>query len=113
MTSVLHTSSVHEQKTPITQDTAADGMSAVRRSLERREILQAAVNIIMSSWMESTQSQCQCYIKRWHTFCNERNKDPYYTNEAEILEFLAAMHDKHMSYSTMNTAKPAISTFAV
>ena len=42
-----------------------------------------------------TQSKYQSCVKRWHTFCNERNKDPYYTNEAEILEFLAAMHDKH------------------
>ena len=100
----LHTSPIHEQKTPTTQDTAPDGMSAVRRSLERRGISQSAVNIIMSSWRKSTQSQYQSYIKRWHTFCNERKKDPYYTNEAEILEFLAAMQDKHLSYSIINTA---------
>ena len=52
----------------------------------------------------STQSQYQCYIKRWHTFCNQRNEDSYYTNEDEIPEFLAAMHDKHLSCSTINTA---------
>ena len=73
------------------------------------EEFRSLLNIIVSSWRKSTQSQHQCYIKRWHTFCNERNKDPYYTNEAEILEFLAAMHDKHLSYSTINTAKSAIS----
>ena len=92
------------QKTPTTQDTAADGMSAVKRSLERKGISQSASIIIMSSWRKSTQSQYQCYIKRWHTLCNEQNKDPYYTNEAEILEFLAAMHDKHLRDSTINTA---------
>ena len=112
-TSRLHTSPIHEQKTPTTQDTPADVMSAVRRSLERSGISQSAVNIIMSAWRKSTQSQYQCHIKRWHTFCNEQNKDPYYTDEAEILEFLAAMHDQHLSYSTINIAKSAISTFAV
>ena len=45
------------KKPPTTQDTAADGMSAVRKSLERRGISQCAVNIIMSSWRKSTQSQ--------------------------------------------------------
>ena len=55
-TSRLHTSPIHEQKTPTPQDTAADGMSAVRRSLERRGISQSAVNIIMSSMMEKTDS---------------------------------------------------------
>ena len=49
--------------TPITQDTTADGMSAVRRSLERREISQSAINIVISSWRESTQSQYKCYIR--------------------------------------------------
>ena len=46
----LRTSSIHEQKTPTTQYTAADGMSAVRTSLERRGISQSGVNIIMSSY---------------------------------------------------------------
>ena len=42
ITSRLRTSSIQEQKTPTTQETAADGMSAVRRSLEKRGILQSA-----------------------------------------------------------------------
>ena len=110
----LHTSPIHEQNHPLHKILQLmHGMSAVRRSLERRGISQSDVHIIMLSWRKSTQSQYQCYIKRWHTFCNERNKDPYYTNEAEILEFLAAMHGKHLSYSTINTAKSAISTFAI
>ena len=113
-TSRLHTSSIDEEKKNTPQDTAADGMSAVRRSFEMRGISQSAINIVISSWKESTQSQYQCYIKRYSiTFCNELNKDPYYTNEAEILDFFSAMHDKHLSYSTINTAKSAISTFAV
>ena len=73
------------------------------------EEFRSLLNIIVSSWRKSTQSKHQYYIKRWHTFCDELNKDPYYTNEAEILEFLAAMHDKHLSYITINTAKSAIS----
>ena len=46
-------------------------------------------------------------------YCTKREVDPFSTTVIEVIEFLAELfYDKQLSYSTVNTAKCAISKLA-
>ena len=69
------------------------------------------MSMIMSSWRESTQKQYLTYIHRWIIFCRERNYDVFTSNVTYIIEFLGILFQDGLSYSSINTARSAISAF--
>ncbi len=85
-------------------------MQGVRQALKGQGFSVRATTIIISSWHEATQAQYTTYIKRWQVFCNEWQVNP--TNQSlsnNILDFHSNLFDSGLSYSTLNTARSALS----
>ena len=68
-------------------------------------------NVILSSWRDGTKEQYETYLKQWVEFCTARNADPHKSSLSLGLDFLHALHMKGLSYSAINTARSALSSF--
>lgn len=63
----------------------------------------------MQSWSANTHKQYQPYVAQWLEFCRGRETNPYDPPIGTVLDVLVTLHDKGLKYSTLNTAKSAIS----
>ena len=50
---------------------------------------------------------------QWIVFCSTRKSDPYNPPLTAVLDFLVSLHDKGLSYTTINTARSAISAITI
>lgn len=100
-------------ETPATRQATTDSMSVVRKSVENQGISAAAADIIMQSWRQSTKKQYVSYINRWLVFCGEKQADSIRPPVGVAIDFLTDLYGKGHSYSAINTARSALSTFLV
>lgn len=63
----------------------------------------------MQSWSDSTHKQYQTYIAQWLEFCSGRESNPYDPPIGTVLDFLVTLQEKGLKYSTLNTARSAVS----
>ena len=64
----------------------------------------------MSSWSNSTLKRYATPINRWFQYCSLHHIDPFKANYVQAVEFLSDMfHERNLGYSTMNTARCALS----
>lgn len=63
----------------------------------------------MSSRRDGTKSQYQSYINKWSKFCSTANCDFFNPPIAKIIEFLTELFQLGLSYSTINSARSALS----
>ena len=108
--------SLQREGTSVAQNSSVDGMSAVRRSFEKKGISDEVTEILLASWKDSTKSKYNSYIKRWYSLCSERNINSYCPDDTDVLNFLADMHGSNLGllgYSSINAARSALSTFVL
>ncbi|XP_066015488.1 uncharacterized protein [Pocillopora verrucosa] len=96
--------------TPITGETDSLGMSFERKIFEDRGFSKKTTDIIMHSWRDSSRKQYDVHIRKWILLCSARKIDLIYTNITDALEFLAAIFDQKLSYSSINSACSTLST---
>ena len=96
---------------PSEESVKDDGMSIVRQCFRAKGISEQASNILMQSWRGSTKKQYSCYIKQWITFCLEKQVDTTSPHVNSVLDFLTELYNKGLTYSAINTARSALSTF--
>ena len=84
-------------------------MSVIRQSLQSKGIPPHTLNIIMSSWRESTQGQYGTYLQKWQNFCSRRSVDPISPTINQVLEFFTELYDNNCGYSALNSARSALS----
>lgn len=63
----------------------------------------------MSSWRKNTKKQYSGHLNKWTEFCSERDADPFCAPVNICLDFLVSLYEKGLSYSSINTARSAIS----
>ena len=85
------------------------GMSVIRESLQSKGIPPHTVNIIMSSWRESSQRQYGTYLQKWQNFCSPQSVDSISTSINHVLEFFTEFYDNNCGYSALNYARSALS----
>ena len=51
------------------------------------------------------------YIKKWTKFCAERQADQFLPLVVDVLDFLTELYEKGLTYSAINTARSALSSF--
>ena len=90
------------------EKTVSDGVSCLRNSFTSYNMSGDIVHTLMASWCSSTQKQYKTYIVQWLKFCSERKINCYSPQTGEALDFLAGLYDKHLTYSTVNTARSAL-----
>ena len=99
-------------KLPLTsscEQTTSNALSYIRKSFKSRKLSEKSVDIIMSSWRQSTKKQYSTYINRWISFCNERKIDTFQTPIEYFVEFLIELYKSGLSYGTLNSARSALS----
>lgn len=97
--------------TPLKRPATNDGMSVVRKHFTARGISESATNLLMQSWRSGTKKQYSCYIKKWELFCAQRKTDCVQPPIEEVLDFLTELYSKGLTYSAINTARSALSTY--
>ena len=89
-------------------------LQVMRQHFENRGLSRRTVDIIRASWRASTCKQYQVYITQWRRFCHSRNTSYLQAEVETVLEFLSSLfHDRNLSYSAINTARSALSTFLI
>lgn len=86
------------------------GMQIIRKSLEGENISGHSADIILASWRSGTQKQYQTYINKWLNYCCERELDSLHPSLADVIQFLTSLFERSLSYSSLNTARSALST---
>ena len=88
-------------------------MSPVWQSIQDRGISDSATRLIMASWRKGTKKQYGTYIKKWTNFCCHRQIDHIQPTIAEVLDFLTTLFEQGLTYSAINTARSALSSYIV
>ncbi|CAB4039512.1 Hypothetical predicted protein, partial [Paramuricea clavata] len=97
------------QSSSTSGSTEVYGMQVIRRSLCESAIPTDIINTIMHSWRDSTHKQYGNYINKWLQFCVQGSYDPLHPTIKCVLMFLHSLYNKGISYSSLNTARSAIS----
>lgn len=84
--------------------------SHIRRILQSDGVPKKASEVIVKSWKCSTKKQYHSYIAAWHKFCKGTD-NPVNPSINTILSYLTVLYEKGLGYSSINTARSAISTF--
>ena len=94
-------------------ETEAPGMQIIRRSLEEADIPPDVTDVIMHSWRRSTHKQYDHYIAKGVQFCSQGTGDHLRPTVKGLLMFLHSLYWKGMSYSSLNTARSAVSNLDI
>jgi len=86
------------------------GMQIVRGHFLNHSVPPQITDIIMSSWKPGTQKQYNVYLHKWANFCAQRQVNSLSPTVTYILRFLHTLYQQDLSYSTLNTARSALST---
>ena len=98
---------------PLGQEAAVDGMFLIRSALNDKGFSLQSIDIILKSWRDSTKKQYLTYVHKWIQFCNMHNLNIFTADIAHILGFLTDLVNTGLTYSAINTARSALSSFLV
>ena len=88
---------------------APSRMACVRRSCSAEKLSDRVINIIRSSWRQSTEAAYSSAWKLWACWCAERHIDPFSAPLKEILKFLSDQFEMGKQYRMINSIQSAIS----
>ena len=84
-------------------------MSIIWLSLRDRGIPQQTARTIIASWRDSSKKQYLASIRQWGRFCVIRKIHPCRASVLDGLNFLQYLFNLSVSYSSINTARSALS----
>lgn len=83
--------------------------NALRKAFELRGVPIEAIDIMISSLMESSIKQYNSCLKKWWKYCKNDNVNSYKGTITEILKFLMKeFQSNKASYGTLNSCRSAI-----
>ena len=104
-----HSSTQKKQNTPSAPKIKIDGLFIIRKKFIREGLSRKLIDIIMQSWRDSSIKQYKVYLNRWILFCEDNSLDPLERNDLLALEFLRKLLKQGYSYSSINSARSALS----
>ncbi|XP_039764889.1 uncharacterized protein LOC120637233 [Pararge aegeria] len=81
----------------------------IRRSLLRRDVPLATVNIMLASLAESSIKQYDVSIKKWFVHCTRYSINMFEASVPEVLNFLTSLFNGGSQYGTLNSCRAALS----
>ncbi|KAJ8020009.1 hypothetical protein HOLleu_41830 [Holothuria leucospilota] len=96
--------------TPTLPKSSITGLPLIRRSLQMSGISEDATAIVLASWRQATQKQYRCYHDKWTHFCRDKEINVLRPSVKQVLEFLTMLFRSGLSYSSINSARSALST---
>lgn len=97
------------ETSPIKENPESVSLSFMRRLYKNRGFSERATNIVLQSWCQSSQKQYDAHIRKWLHFCTKRQADPTHPTLSMAVDFLTTLYDKGLSYSSINSARCALS----
>ena len=97
--------------TPLKEEIDYADMSPVWQSIQDRGISEAAAKLIMASWGDRTKKQYSTYLTKWQKFCNQRQISHIQPSVVSVLDFLTLLYQQGLTYSAINTARSALSSY--
>lgn len=85
------------------------GGNYIRKAFALKGMSQDAIELAVSSITNSTLRQYESHLRKWHEFCQQKQRDPFAINMKEIQDFLTAEYVKGASYGTINSYRSALS----
>ena len=64
----------------------------------------------MVSWRKGTKKQYIPYLMRWEEYCKREHIAPHNPGKVKAIEFLRELYEEGLGYSTINTARSALSS---
>lgn len=107
----IHASQKHDSST--SRYSEINDMSRVREIYRQQGFSRKTVAILMASWRSSTKKQYQSFIKRWIQYCNKRKISFVQPDLDDVLQFLTELFESGLSYSSINTARGALSALGI
>lgn len=104
-------SSSEREHSPTQPSTTINGMQSIREQLIEHNIPGDIADVVMCSWRTGTQKQYDVYIKKWQAFCFEEKINSLQPSVNNVLKFLHGFHINNRSYSLINTARSALSSY--
>ena len=84
------------------------------KPLERKGLSNSTINVIAASWRASTKKQYNVYLRKWKKYCKNKGISYLQARSNDVLEFLSELfHKENSSYSVINCARSALSSFLV
>ncbi|GFO27384.1 reverse transcriptase/ribonuclease h/methyltransferase [Plakobranchus ocellatus] len=87
-----------------------NGLHLIRQKIKSQGVSKLASKILMNSWREKTRKQYKIYLKRYAAFFEMKRIDPFRISDNSVVDFLANMFEEGYGYSSINTARAAISS---
>lgn len=87
------------------------GMSPVWQPFQDKGISEAAAKLIMAPWRDETKKQYSTHITTWQKFCNQRQISHILPSVMSVLDFLTLLYQQGLTYSAINTARSALSSY--
>ncbi len=78
--------------------------------MKRHNLPENVLKIILAANSKGTRDQYNIYVKRWIVFCSESRISVWSPSLKDVLVFLSRMYESGMGYSSINTAKSALSS---
>lgn len=95
------------------ENSETNDMSCVRKRYREQGFSRKTVGVLMASWRSSTKKQYQSFIKRWIQYCNKRKISFLQPDLDDALQFLTDLFETGLSYSSLNTARGALSSLGI
>lgn len=70
----------------------------------------STINIIQASKSEGTWRQYESVLQQWSSFCRDKDWSMWDVDLNHVLCFLTSLYENKLSYSTINTARSALSS---
>jgi hypothetical protein len=87
----------------------ASGVPFISEALSNHNLSSTAQHILMSSWRTGTLKQYQTQFIKWKQYCLDNHIDPFNSSVEHVIEFLVKLFDSGLGYSSINTARSALS----
>ena len=84
-------------------------LPCIRSNFIAAGLQESTVEIIMSSWRDSTKEKYNIYLKKWIEYCSQNSINPFNATTYDGLSFLTYMFQSGNGYSSINSAKSALS----
>lgn len=106
-------SSSQSVATSTSQEDSNDCMSCLRRNFRKQGFSYRTTDILIQSWKPGTRKQYKGYIQKWVQYCNKKQIDYIQNSVKPILHFLTELFELGLSYSSLNTARGALSALGI
>ncbi len=102
--------SIFKQQARTEPQNHSHGCCSVGEALKQTCLPENVQSILLSANAKGTRQQYDSALKKWMEYCKSNRLNVWSPNVNNILCFLTSLYDVGLSYSSINTAKSAISS---